>query len=176
MHGYIYLTTNKINGKQYVGQKVSEKFVKSYKGSGRLIVKAIKKYGFDNFECHIIDTAESQEELNDKEYVYIELYQTKETGYNLQDGGGGAFGWEQNGDSNKKRSEAMKGKKQTETHIRNNAIARHKKIGRFSIDGKLIETFECIKDAINNGYYHLSEALKTGKLTKGFYWKYIDTL
>lgn len=89
MYGYIYLTTNKITGKQYVGQKVSNKFVKSYKGSGVAITKAFKKYGKDNFECHIIDTATTQDELNDKEFVYVELYQTMSpNGYNLMEGGG----------------------------------------------------------------------------------------
>lgn len=89
MYGYIYLTTNKITGKQYVGQKVSNNFVKSYKGSGVAITKAFKKYGKNNFECHIIDIATTQDELNDKEYVYVELYQTMTpNGYNLMEGGG----------------------------------------------------------------------------------------
>lgn len=89
MYGYIYLTTNKITGKQYIGQKVSKKFVKSYKGSGVAISNSFKKYGKNNFECHIIDIAENQDELNDKEYVYVELYQTMTpNGYNLMEGGG----------------------------------------------------------------------------------------
>lgn len=88
MYGYIYLTTNKINGKQYVGQHTTSTFDPNYKGSGIVIKAAIKKYGFDNFECHIIDTAESQEELDDKEYVYVELFQTLITGYNRREGGG----------------------------------------------------------------------------------------
>lgn len=89
MYGYIYLTTNKINGKQYVGQHIKSHFDTKYKGSGKTLLKAFKKYGKENFECHIIDTAESQEELNDKEFVYIELYQTIEAGYNIIEGGVG---------------------------------------------------------------------------------------
>lgn len=111
MYGYIYLTTNKINGKQYVGQKRSDTFVKSYKGSGKALLKAISKYGFDNFECHIIDTAESQEELNVKEFVYVELYQTLETGYNLCEGGGSVSGYKHTEDTKRKMCEARAGEK-----------------------------------------------------------------
>ncbi len=48
MYGYIYLTTNLINKKKYVGQHKSSKFDERYKGSGKLIKKAFKKYGKEN--------------------------------------------------------------------------------------------------------------------------------
>ena len=38
MFGYIYLTTNLINEKKYIGQKTSNKFLgESYLGSGKLL-------------------------------------------------------------------------------------------------------------------------------------------
>lgn len=44
MIGYIYKTTNLINGKIYIGQKRSKKFLKErYLGSGKILKKAIKK-------------------------------------------------------------------------------------------------------------------------------------
>ena len=46
VYGYIYLTTNLINGKRYVGQTTINKSLnKNYLGSGNLIVQAIQKYG-----------------------------------------------------------------------------------------------------------------------------------
>lgn len=109
MYGYIYLTTNKITGKQYVGQHTKSEFDTKYKGSGVAITKAFKKYGEDNFECHIIDTATTQDELNDKEYVYVELYQTlTPNGYNLMEGGG-CKGRPSN-ESKQKISETLTGK------------------------------------------------------------------
>ena len=43
MFGYIYKTTNLINGKIYIGQHKSEVFDNSYYGSGKLIGRAITK-------------------------------------------------------------------------------------------------------------------------------------
>lgn len=49
MFGYIYETTNLINGKKYIGQKTSRVFLKEeYLGSGKGIKLAIDKYGLNN--------------------------------------------------------------------------------------------------------------------------------
>lgn len=42
LFGYIYKTTNKINGKIYVGLHKKSFFDESYKGSGKLISQAFK--------------------------------------------------------------------------------------------------------------------------------------
>ena len=49
MIGYIYLTTNLVNNKKYIGQHRSSTFDPSYLGSGTLFVKALKKYGKKKF-------------------------------------------------------------------------------------------------------------------------------
>lgn len=48
----IYEIKNKINGKVYVGQHSSNE-LGTYWGSGKLIKRAIKKYGLENFERFI---------------------------------------------------------------------------------------------------------------------------
>lgn len=45
MYGYIYETTNLINGKKYIGKRVKPKFDGNYKGSGKVLKHAIEKYG-----------------------------------------------------------------------------------------------------------------------------------
>ena len=73
-YGFIYITTNKINGKRYIGQR---KFSnnhggwKNYLGSGKLLNRAIKKYGIENFYRDIVDLAYSAEELDEKECEWI---------------------------------------------------------------------------------------------------------
>jgi len=41
----VYITTNKINNRFYIGTHVSENPLDAYLGSGKLLIKAIKKYG-----------------------------------------------------------------------------------------------------------------------------------
>lgn len=89
MYGYIYLTTNKINGKKYVGQHRSEYFDTKYFGSGKLFVKALNKYGKDNFSVELLESCNSDEELNIKEIYYINKFNAVNSDefYNIANGG-----------------------------------------------------------------------------------------
>ncbi len=90
MYGYIYLTENLVNHKKYIGQKKSKVFLDSkYLGSGTHLKNAVKKYGAENFKVTMIDTAESKQELNQKEIYYIAKYnaQTDPNFYNISAGG-----------------------------------------------------------------------------------------
>lgn len=89
-YGYIYKTTNLINGKIYIGQHKSSKFNVNYMGSGMLIKSAIKKYGKENFKVEMIDdSANNSDELNNLEIYYIQKYNSRDpmVGYNLHYGG-----------------------------------------------------------------------------------------
>lgn len=90
MEAYVYETTNLVNGKKYIGVHKSKKFDTSYKGSGKLIHRAIKKYGWDNFECHIVREFDSfSEALDYEEYLIDELNAVDNPQYyNLVRGGG----------------------------------------------------------------------------------------
>ena len=91
MYGYVYLTTNLINGKKYIGKHKSTKFDKTYKGSGKLLRVAFDKYGWDNFSCEILRECESEEELNLAEIEIISRNDAlnSEEYYNLTAGGTG---------------------------------------------------------------------------------------
>lgn len=74
MYGYIYETTNLVNGKKYIGQHASDKFDKNYHGSGLVLLKAINKYGKQNFNTIILEECETDSELNDREIYYIDKF------------------------------------------------------------------------------------------------------
>lgn len=87
---YIYLVTNNINGKQYVGQHKYHKsgIDSSYKGSGVLLRAAYEKYGIENFTMELLEEC-SNEDMNPLEQLYIEQYNTlTPNGYNICEGGG----------------------------------------------------------------------------------------
>lgn len=92
MFGYIYKTTNNINGKIYIGKKHSKIFLENYYGSGKLIKRAIEKYGLENFVVEIIEECNTLEELNNREIYYIEFFNSHFSlgkGYNIALGGDG---------------------------------------------------------------------------------------
>jgi len=99
--GCIYLVTNKVNGKRYIGKtmrlfdKRREEHELGY-GCAKLLWRAICKYGKENFEWDVIDdNVESEEELNKLEIEEIKWFDTRNRngmGYNQTDGGEGLMG------------------------------------------------------------------------------------
>lgn len=94
----IYKITNLINGKIYVGQttKTLEQRLAKHWSEARCASRpnnyfhnALLKYGIENFIIEKLDTASSIEELNEKEYYWIEKLHSrdKDIGYNLMTGG-----------------------------------------------------------------------------------------
>lgn len=74
MIGYIYCTTNKINGKKYIGRHEASEFEpEKYIGSGTLLIRAINKYGRENFSCELIEECETVQSLADREKYWIEF-------------------------------------------------------------------------------------------------------
>jgi group I intron endonuclease len=90
MYGFIYLTSNKINGKKYIGM-CKQSHEKYYLGSGKLLKLSIKKYGKENFERTILQECETFEELSEAERYWINHYKAVEdlNFYNLTSGGFG---------------------------------------------------------------------------------------
>ena len=132
MYGYIYKTTNLINGKIYIGQHKHSEFDTNYFGSGTLLFRAIDKYGKDNFKCELIKEAYSQQELNDLEKYYIEVFNSRDIaiGYNLAEGGIGGSHAAWNKGLTKENSESVA--KYTETR---NKLFENGAVGCFGLCG-----------------------------------------
>jgi group I intron endonuclease len=114
----VYKATNKINNKVYIGidknwptRRYAHKS-KSKLSDGFLLHKAIRKYGWDNFDWQIIYQTSDYNHLKYIECIFIEEYNSFKNGYNQTIGGEGSPGKLQS-DKNKieqslRRSEANK--------------------------------------------------------------------
>lgn len=95
----VYLITNKINNKRYVGitiKNIEDRFAEHAhprkKKNKSAISEAILKYGKENFSTIQIDVASTIEELKKKEIYWIKELDTFQNEYNLTKGGDGMFG------------------------------------------------------------------------------------
>ena len=169
----IYKTTNKINGKIYIGQDSSNN--PEYLGSGKIIKSAIKKYGKNNFTKEIIVTCSNKEELDLLEIHWIsELNSTDPNiGYNISNGGNSPMKGKKHSQVSKdKISLIWKGKKRSIENIKNLSEAKK---GCTHTDESKKKISEANKGRIpwNKGLktedvikLKISEAKKGKKLTK----------
>lgn len=93
--GYIYVITNKVNGKQYVGQtsrNIQTRFEEHWsdKRSTSAIHKAIEKYGILNFEIQELEQVDLNQ-LDEREQYWIQKLDTYKNGYNKNIGGNQSF-------------------------------------------------------------------------------------
>ena len=108
---YIYRITNKINGKTYIGQHKYRSLNDNYMGSGKLIRRAKKKYGIENFEKEILYSRIQYKTTADdvERFAIAKERALGKAEYNIADGGGGCGCLSE--EHKKKLSEAAKGKK-----------------------------------------------------------------
>lgn len=97
----VYQIKNKINKKSYIGcavgsleKRMREHLCSARKGNLRPVYCAIRKYGIQSFSIRVIDSAESQKVLFEKERYWIsKCGSLAPNGYNLTLGGDGAEGY-----------------------------------------------------------------------------------
>lgn len=89
----IYKITNLKNNKVYIGQTIrtlEQRFNRHKNDAINNVLdthfaRAIRYYGIENFQAEIIDTATSQDELNQKEQYWIQYFDSITNGYNETD-------------------------------------------------------------------------------------------
>lgn len=93
MEAYVYETVNLVNGRRYIGVHKAKKFDEGYKGSGKILIQAINKYGWDNFETKILKEFDDPKEALRYEAEVIEKLKadTDPLYYNICRGGGQGF-------------------------------------------------------------------------------------
>jgi hypothetical protein len=116
MYYLLYEITNLVNGKTYIGQHITKNINDGYMGSGRAIVRAIKKYGKENFKKEILLYAKNEVALNffEKALVTPEFIEL-DTNYNLREGGGSKG--RPSKQSVAKQAAALRGRKREPEHV-----------------------------------------------------------
>ena len=93
--GFIYVITNKINKKQYVGQtcqsihrrwQMHQHDARYKQNQTRPICRALNKYGVDNFIINKLEECD-EKDLNEREQYWIQKLDTYNNGYNATLGG-----------------------------------------------------------------------------------------
>ena len=132
----VYIHTNLINNKKYIGITGQYPPEKRWKkdGSGYFQVgcfgSAIKKYGWDNFSHKILVSGITFEKACELEKAYIKKYETKApNGYNLTDGGEGTFGWNPPESFRRKQSIIHKRQWENEEYRKRNVAIRQDENG-----------------------------------------------
>lgn len=93
----IYLVTNLVNKKCYIGQakniyvRFNSHHIYDYNNQNNCcyntkFYQALRKYGLENFEVSILELC-SEEELDEKEIMYIKQFDSFKNGYNSTEGG-----------------------------------------------------------------------------------------
>ena len=111
----IYMTTNLINGKKYVGRcSKDERWETGYLGSGVLLKQAIRKYGCENFERIILEELPNSATLREaidleKEWLIKLDCKNSPDFYNMSNDTGGMSAGDKHSDETKEKiSDSMK--------------------------------------------------------------------
>lgn len=93
----IYKFTCKLNNKSYIGQSINietrykghfnNHTNKNLKDYNTKFYRALRKYGFENFQFDIIEIVENKDLLNNREIYWIKYYDSFFNGYNSNLGG-----------------------------------------------------------------------------------------
>ncbi len=119
---YVYLVTNKINGKRYIGQHSGDDLNQYWnhcvaaalrcKQDKPHLYNAVRKYGVINFEIVPLVIVKSKQEMDKYEIGLIRALDTRRpNGYNLTDGGDGQLGRSPSEETRRKISETKKSQK-----------------------------------------------------------------
>lgn len=112
MQSGIYLITNNINDKVYVGQAkdFQKRWLKKY---NKHLTSAFKKHGKHNFYFHILEEVELDKDLlNLREQWWLDWFESydSEKGYNICKEASSTLGYKHSEEDKEKMSEIMKNK------------------------------------------------------------------
>lgn len=146
MYYTVYKIINIINNKEYIGYHQTNNLDDGYMGSGKLIKRAIEKYGIENFYKEYIEIFDNKNDAEALEAILVnEEYTLREDTYNLNIGGNVRISYGKNNPFfNKQHSE------ETLNYLRDINLGRN-----------FTEDDDIIIDGIRfNSFAHLKQELK----------------
>lgn len=196
----MYVHTNKINGKRYVGitskPKAEQRWRegRGYKENTHFYA-AIQKYGWDAFEHDVLFDGLTADEAKSKEIDLIREWNTIDNrfGYNMTSGGDGTPGLHPSEETLKKlsiarrkenlsedtlrrRSEGLRGRIFSAEHKRKIGDGNSKAIKMFTKDGSFVKLFRAARDAeeeLGISHSHISQCCHGIRQTAGGYqWQF----
>jgi len=122
IYNYVYCIRNNINGMEYTGVHRTDKLNDGYMGSGKIIKRAIKKYGEKNFTKEILAFFTTYiEALNEERKIVTSEYINRKDTYNVREGGFGRCEWS---DEHRKEFSEYKKKQWQNKKWRNNMLKK----------------------------------------------------
>jgi group I intron endonuclease len=89
---FIYKTTSLIDGRYYIGMHSTNNLTDGYLGSGTQLMRAVRKYGKENFVMEILEYLPTKELLSQREKEIVTMQEvTDRKCMNLKIGGIGGF-------------------------------------------------------------------------------------
>jgi group I intron endonuclease len=93
---HIYKITNTVNNKMYIGQTIQKNpkmrwydhCARTRRGQNNHLYNSMRLYGIENFSWEVIDSANTLDELNNKEQYWLDEYRKITEVYNLREAGG----------------------------------------------------------------------------------------
>lgn len=196
----VYIHINRENGKKYVGITSKRKPEHRW-NSGRGYMEnphfysAIQKYGWDNFDHHILFDGLTGEQAKRIEKMLISSLRTqnREFGYNMTSGGDGTPGYRPSEETRKKlsivrrrenlsaetlkrRSDSLRGRKLSDAHKSKIGDGNSKSVVMFSKGGDELRRFRSAKDAeheLGISHSHISQCCHGSRMSAGGYaWKF----
>jgi hypothetical protein len=161
---YVFLTTNIVNGKQYIGDRscTCDPEKDNYIGSGKpVFLNAKRKYGKENFKREILEFFSTKQEAFNAQEKYIKEYNThvSQGGYNISPKGGHGCKDSWSEESRKKLSASRKGFHHTEETKEKCGSSLRGKFHKESTKEKMSLSHKGIKKS-NEHAKHISEGRK----------------
>lgn len=164
----IYIITNKINGKCYVGQTwntLQRRWLNHCSNKGCLkLYNSIRKHGREFFSIEFLTLTHTQEVADYWENYFIRKFDTIKNGFNIREGGSRG---KVSNETKKKMSVWQIGRKLSDEHKANLSKARMGMKPSEEVRQKLSEIRKGNKNGFKSGHKSGNQKGKTWKLIDG---------